>query len=317
MRGLRIEISSDDYPARLRSLKNPPSSLYYYCADKNKSLLDFLSSPISIVGTRKASLYGKRMVRGLVDSLEVYKPTIVSGLAAGIDSEAHLAAISAKLPTIAVLGMGIERMSRSNYVFKALLENENACIVSEYEPRMPATKWTFAERNRVIAALSDATIVAEAPSKSGALITAKHALQLDRKLYTIPGELDDPNFAGSNDLLRSNQAQAIYSPELLVRELGLQAVPEDLQSFVNYGFEKESFSSKESSCKELRAQGQNLSLEDMSLQILEFLRLAQKLSFDNLHLELGLDSQKLGEALSMLEVQGRVRRLSGSIYAAN
>ncbi len=196
--GAQILVSGDaDYPERLLALPDPPPVLFAIGS------VEQLSAPcVAIVGTRRATSYGERVTTELAAALARAGVTIVSGMARGIDSAAHRAALSTGGCTAAVLGTGVD--IAYPVAHRALHEEIAArgVLLSEELPGDRASGGSFPKRNRIIAALARATIVVEAPHRSGALITAAHALELDRAVAAVPGPIDVPQSAGSNALIR-------------------------------------------------------------------------------------------------------------------
>ncbi len=208
------------YPASLYELHDPPPALW---ARGNLALLSATSAAVvAIVGTRAATSYGERTTERLAGALASSGVVIVSGMARGIDAAAHRAALAVGGATIAVLGTGIDiaypAMHRSLHAQIA----GAGLLLSEELPGTTATPGSFPKRNRVIAALCAATIVVEAPHKSGALITASHALDLDRTVAAVPGPIDMRSFAGSNELLRDG-AHVIASVDDALALVGASA----------------------------------------------------------------------------------------------
>lgn len=276
-------ILEDDYPEILRHLKTPPTILYYY-GDISELRLD---RNIAIVGTRNSSSYGDNATRALVQSLSGSDACIVSGLAAGIDSAAHGAALESEMQTIAVLGSGLLEFNYAGLqrdLFKRMQVDPRSLILSEFAPDQTARAWTYAHRNRLIAAISQATVVIEAPSSSGALITAEHALHLGRKLYAIPADLSKESFKGSNKLLAESKARPIYSYEGLAEMLDLNVTTQDLR---------------------VNAPGANPILNAMDLE---------PVSLDHLMNKLQINQAKLFTELTMLELKGLVRKQAGGKY---
>jgi DNA processing protein len=179
---------------------------------------------VAIVGTRRATSYGLRVTRELSSALARAGACIVSGMATGIDGAAHVAALDAGGATIAVLGTGLGVVfPRGHRALQSRLAREGL-LLSELEPHEHGTRWTFPKRNRLIAALSALTIVVEAGEKSGAIITADHALDLGRSLGAVPGPIDQPQSAGSNGLLREC-AHVIACVEDALALIGLTPPP--------------------------------------------------------------------------------------------
>jgi DNA processing protein len=184
------------YPERLLDAPHPPKMLW---AEGNLSLLD--RRCVAIVGTRRATAYAERVARELGRVLALAGATVVSGLARGVDACAHRGALDAGGATAAVLGTGLDVVFPRAHAGLQRTIGERGLLLSELEPADPAHGGSFPERNRIIAALSVATIVVEGSQKSGALITAKHALEMGRNVGAVPGPIDVPQSAGSNQLL--------------------------------------------------------------------------------------------------------------------
>ena len=221
-RGVRLLLSLDaDYPSRLRDLEFPPVAIW---AKGDLSILDRRPG-IAIVGTRRATAYGLRVTREIATALTRAGAWIASGLARGIDAAAHVAALDADGSTVAVLGTGLDRVYPPAHGALQRTIGENGLLLSELAPDDLANGGSFARRNRLIAALVDAVLVVEAPLKSGALKTAGDAADLGRSLGAVPGPIDSPQSAGSNQLLRDS-AIAICSADDALALVGLSsAVP--------------------------------------------------------------------------------------------
>ena len=195
-----------DYPPLLKHIKHYPAGIY------TRGKINLSRHFLSIVGTRKNTRYGELQIKKLVQNLKNYPFTIVSGLAHGIDTIAHWSAIQENLQTIAVLGYGFDYLPRTKFkLVREILEKDGA-LISEYPPEREGTKYTFPERNRIIAGISPVTIVAEAPEKSGALITANLAFESDRTVFAIPGDIDRIESRGCNEIIRGNQASPLLDP---------------------------------------------------------------------------------------------------------
>lgn len=211
--GARLLLNGDDdYPASLTDLDHiapdqrlSPPVLF---AIGNSALLR--TTLVAIVGTRRATLYGERVTANIASALACAGAGIVSGMARGIDAAAHVAALSATGATIAVLGTGVDVAYPTTH--RALRERiaTTGLLLSEELPGDRANGGSFPKRNRIIAALAQVTIVTEAPARSGALITARYAMELGRTVAAVPGPIDSPQSAGSNCLLRDG-AYAIAS----------------------------------------------------------------------------------------------------------
>ena len=201
-----LTIQDAQYPARLRNVADPPLLLYY------KGVLpDFSQMPaIGVVGTRKATAYGMTIARQFGGQLAQCGGLVVSGGAAGVDSMALQGALEAGGQTVAVLGCGVDVVyPRTNRRLFMQIE-EKGCLLSEYVPGSQPKPWQFPERNRIISGLSNGVLVIEAPERSGALITARDALEQGRDVYAVPANIDMVSCVGSNALL-SDGAAAVFS----------------------------------------------------------------------------------------------------------
>ncbi|KEO72532.1 DNA-processing protein DprA [Anditalea andensis] len=196
-----LSYQDPNFPIRLKSYEDSPVILF------TKGNVDLNPSrSVGIVGTRNATAYGKSITRQIIEDLSPYKPTIISGLAYGIDIEAHRAALHQDLPTVAILGSPVDviypamHKSTSDAMMKA------GGVVSEFKLGSEMVPGNFPQRNRVIASLSDALIVVEAAIKGGALITAEIAFSYNKEVFAVPGNLQSPYSEGCNSLIRRMKA---------------------------------------------------------------------------------------------------------------
>jgi DNA processing protein len=216
---------TESYPTLLEQGSGPPKALWY-AGD-----VSVCSAPcISVIGSRQISPYGRQVIRTLIPPLVRMGLTIVSGLAYGVDGEAHRVALEMKGKCCAVLGSGLHQIYPE--VHQELAENivgSGGCIFSEYEPLAKPEKYTFPERNRIIAALSPVTLVIEAGERSGTLITARHALDAGREVMVVPGDIFNNGSFGVHQLLKQG-AHAITSPEDILEYYRLATPPEMIES---------------------------------------------------------------------------------------
>jgi DNA processing protein len=210
--------ADDDYPRLLLEIPDHPPILYYQ-GTIDKSENQGITPAIALVGTRSPSDYGRRWTQKLTHRLSKAGFTIVSGLAAGIDTEAHHTCLKAGGRTIAVLGTGVDVTYPASNRNLAKSIVEQGLLVSEYPAGTQPDRVNFPRRNRIIAGLSRATLVIEAPQKSGALITARLANDYNRDVYALPGSLDNPRSRGSLELLTQG-AQVILGEDELLEALG-------------------------------------------------------------------------------------------------
>ncbi len=214
--GIRVITPEDsEYPERLKYIENPPIAIYA----RGKRLDDSLPV-IGIVGARKSTEFGNKAAYSLAAKLSLCGFTIISGGAVGVDSFAHTGALNAGGNTILVLGCGMD----SDYlpVQQELREKaeQNGTVISEFEPRVPASRYTFPIRNRLISGLSLGVAVIEAGAKSGALITATYAMEQGKEIFALPGSLNQPQYGGTNDLLKDGAIPLLKVEDILEVYIG-------------------------------------------------------------------------------------------------
>lgn len=205
----KISINSKEYPSKLKNIYDPPQKLYVL---GNRELL--YQKIIAIVGMRKATQYGKKVAYTISKGLSQSGIVIISGLAIGIDTYAHIGAIQGK--TIAVLGSGINNIyPKENIELARKIIKNGGCIISEYEIREKPEKLHFPQRNRIISALSDGVTIIEAGKKSGALITAEFALEQGKDVFAIPGDINKKESEGCNELIKDGATLVTSYQEIL------------------------------------------------------------------------------------------------------
>jgi len=188
-----------DLPSLVRAIHDPPVGLFV----RGEAALEMLARPaVAIVGARACSGYGASVARSLARELAAAGLVVVSGLARGVDGEAHRGALEAGGTTVAVLGCGVDRDYPAAHAELARRVAETGLIVSEYAPGVEPAPWRFPARNRIVAGLCAATVVVEARERSGALITADLALEEGREVFAVPGEITSALSAGTNALLK-------------------------------------------------------------------------------------------------------------------
>lgn len=208
-----VTYGDSGYPRRLKNVEDPPLVLYY------KGVLpDWENVPvIGVVGTRKASSYGLEMAKQLGYQIASAGALVISGGAMGIDAEAMTGTLGAGQPALAVLGCGVDVVYPKHNAALLAKTAENGCLISEYPPKTPAYTWNFPRRNRIISGIANGILVVEAPQKSGALITARYALDQGRDVFVVPGNANTASCAGSNMLLRE-RAIPVFSGWDAVKE---------------------------------------------------------------------------------------------------
>jgi len=262
-----------DYPSQLFELEDPPACLFV------KGKIPEGNS-VSIVGTRKTTPLGLSLSRSFGCDLASAGLIVVSGMADGIDQASHNGALDANGKTIAVLGEGFDVLP----IHKKKLSEQivvNGAVISEFPPNFPASSWTYPFRNRIIAALSKATLVIEAPEKSGALITARYALDLHRDILATPGAPGVKSFAGCNKLIKDG-ARLVDCVEDVLDVFGIEN-RENLEQ-----------------------------LSEVEVSIVELCN--EPCLFDKIADELGLDSNAVMGYLTVLDMKGLVKKLPGGFY---
>ena len=237
-----IKKSSRDYPKILKEIPDAPKQLYVRGSLPKDHTLNF-----AIVGTRAASDYGRTLAFKIAKELAELGFNIISGLALGIDTQAHLGALEGKGKTTAVMGSAIDNNSiypseNLNLVKKII--SSGGAVISEYEPGTKSEIWFFPERNRIIAGLSQGVLVVEAPEKSGALITARLALEQNREVFAIPGSIFSKNSYGTNYLIKSG-AKMVTAVDDILEELNLADLKTASLRDISRREKKEELSSEE------------------------------------------------------------------------
>jgi DNA processing protein len=200
------------FPPLLRSIHDPPPGLFL----RGSADPELLRRPgVAVVGARSCSPYGAQVARMIGRELAAAGLVVVSGLARGIDGEAHRGALEAGGHTVGVLGCGPDRDYPASHAQLAARIRESGLVVAEYAPGVEPAPWRFPARNRIIAGLSAATVVVEARDRSGALITADLALEEGREVFAVPGEITSALSSGTNDLLRLGATPLTSSKEVL------------------------------------------------------------------------------------------------------
>jgi DNA processing protein len=215
---IRLRPRDPLFPERLRAIFDPPPALYLR-GDGEPALL--ARRAVAVVGARSCSPYGAQVARRLGRELAAAGLVVVSGLARGVDGEAHRGALEADGTTIAVLGCGIDRDYPASHAQLSRRIEERGLVVSEYEPGVEPAPWRFPARNRIIAGLCEAVVVVEARERSGALITADFGLDEGREVFAVPGEITNSLSAGTNALLKLG-ATPLTSPNDVFEALGME-----------------------------------------------------------------------------------------------
>jgi len=278
-----------DYPQRLRNCSDAPVILYF------KGKTDFNKQRvISIVGTRKASDYGKTICEQLLNDLAALDIIVVSGLAYGIDICAHKAALKNNISTVGVLAHGLDRVYPSAHKSIADKMVDNGGLLSEYISETNPDKENFPTRNRIVAGISDAVVVIEAAHRGGALITAEIANNYNRDVFAVPGRVNDIYSQGCNRLIKTNKAALIESAADLVYILGWELQKEK---------------TKPTSQRKLF-----IELSNDENAIVQLLNEHKQLDVDTLANLGNLPLSKISSALLTLEFSGILKSLPGKRY---
>lgn len=279
--------TSKTYPQRLKHCVDSPLMLYYKGnADLNSGKI------ISIVGTRRASDYGKEICNKIIEDLAALNIIVVSGLAYGIDSKAHQAALNYNLETVGVLAHGLDRIYP--YSNRALAEKMiySGGLITDFMSRTNPDRENFPKRNRIIAGMSDALVVIETAMKGGALITANIANSYNRDVFAVPGKLTDKYSEGCNFLIKTNKAALIQSAR-------------DIQYIM--GWEP----------KEVKSSRQQKLFEELTPEevlVMKLINENEESGIDHIVFQSKLTPSKIAAILLNLEFKGMVKSLPGKIY---
>ncbi|HPH60088.1 MAG TPA: DNA-processing protein DprA [Candidatus Syntrophosphaera sp.] len=276
---------AENYPPALANILAPPLILWHR-GDLAAALQQVC---LAVVGTRKPTAYGRASCAKLLGPVCKQGATIVSGLANGIDTVAHTTALENASRTIAVLAGGLETIYPPNNRDLAERIIAQGALVSEFDPGTKLDPWNFVARNRVISALASNVFIVEGPMDSGAMITAKHAIEQNRDLMALPGEINHPNAQGPNYLIK-NGAQCVTSPEDILSALGLDASDDQQLEILP-----------------------QLSADEQKLYDL-FTGEQRELSFDELLLRSGHKFGKLSTLLLNLELKGCISKTGGNSF---
>ncbi len=281
-------ITDEHYPKRLLNCFDSPSLLYYRGnANLNTSRI------ISIVGTRNNSSYGKVVCEKFVEELKDENILIVSGLAFGIDTIAHKAALRNSLQTVAVLAHGLDRIYPEQNKSLAKQITGHGGLLTEFISNTNPDKQNFPKRNRIVAGMCDAVIVVESSKKGGSLITAELGNGYNKDVFAIPGRTNDAKSEGCNYLIKNNKAALINSADDLLEMMGWKSIPKP-------------------SSKKQRELFIELAPDEKT--VLDILQQQDGIHIDELYFKSGLSSSAVATALLMLEMQNIIVSLPGKVY---
>ena len=283
--GVRVLTWHDEeYPPRLKEIYDKPPVLFM-----KGDLIPADERSVALVGTRRPTAYGREAARQLTADLAQSGVTIVSGLARGIDGIVHRTALESGARTIAVLGSGVDVIYPPEHRSLAQQVAESGAVISEHPLGARPDAQNFPRRNRIISGISLGTLVVEAPVTSGALLTARHALEQDREVFAVPGSILSPTSRGSNQLIRDSGAKLVTSADDVLEELNLSAVEHQLELAAFFPE------------------------DEAQAAVLKYV------TFDPIHIDeitrtSALSASTVGGALTMMELRGLVRQVGGMNY---
>lgn len=281
-------LTDKNYPQRLQNCYDSPTLLFYKgSADLNASKI------VAIVGTRTNTEYGKQFTEKLVKELSEQNITIISGLAYGIDAMAHKAALKNSLSTVGVVGHGLDKIYPSDHagLAKDMIKNGGG-ILSEFFSGTKPDKHNFPLRNRIVAGISDATVVVETNIKGGSMITGNLANAYNRDVFAVPGRTNDPKSSGCNHLIKNNKAILLTDADELLEVMGW----------------------KERKTKPKKQKELFIELTPEEKQVIQLLQEKETVAIDEINLILGLSSSTIAAAILNLELQNVVASLPGKMY---
>jgi DNA processing protein len=284
--GIRaLTLLDDDYPANLRNVADPPPVLFVRGELRSED-----TRAVALVGTRRATAYGHAVAERLARDLVAAGVSVVSGLAKGVDTTAHQAALASGGRTIAVLGNGLDQVypPENAGLARRIVEASGGAVVAEFSPGIPPDAVNFPRRNRIISGLSLATVIIEAPEKSGALITADFALEQGRDVLAVPGSILSPASVGTNQLIRQGAI-----PVTCVEDI-LEVIGPPVENTPALVRDVPSLAAEESAvCQALGGEPRHV---------------------DDLARTLGMGPGTISATLTMLELKGLARQVGSMLY---
>lgn len=286
-----LTLKDEDYPSRLRECDDAPLALFYRGnADLNAQRV------ICMVGTRHATTYGQELCNHFLSDLSALCPDmlVISGLAYGIDIHAHRAALQNRFQTIGVLAHGLDRIYPAEHRKTAIEMMQQGGLLTEFPSGTNPDRQNFVKRNRIVAGMSDATIVVESAAKGGALITAELAGSYHRDCFAFPGRCNDEYSAGCHNLIKKNQATLLTSAKDLVEAMGWDSQPKAIKTVQRELFPE---------------------LSEEEERIVKRLgRAPEGLQINTLVVETNIPVNRMTALLFELEMKGVIRALAGGVY---
>lgn len=289
-----LKYNDEDYPQRLVECDDAPVVIYY----KGSQNLN-ATRMVAVVGTRHCTVYGQDLIRNFIAELQRLCPTcvVVSGLAYGVDIHAHRNALDNNLPTVGVLAHGLDQLYPPRHMETAQRMLEQGGLLTEYMTQTNADKVNFVRRNRIVAGITDATVLVESAEKGGGLITARIAADYHRDVFAFPGAVGATYSAGCNMLIRNNEAQLITSAQDMMMAMRWDSEMQ-LQQAKSVGIERSLF-------PQLTPQEQ---------QLVDVLAITDNLSANILSVKTNISIQQVTTLLFQLEMKGVVKALAGGSY---
>ncbi len=289
-----LHIADDRYPQRLRQTFDAPLVLFFIGnANLNEHRV------INIVGTRKCTLYGQDLIRRFITDLKALCPRtlIVSGLAFGVDINAHRNALENGFSTVGVLAHGLDQIYPSQHRETARQMLSQGGLLTEYPSHTNADKKNFIRRNRIVAGMCDATILVESAAHGGGLITTRLAQDYGRDVFAFPGAVGNPYSVGCNNLIRKSEAMLITSAEDFVESMGWTD-DKTLSEAQEAGIERQLF----------------VDLSDDEQKIVNALKEENDMQANVIATKLGMEISKVSASLFSLELNGMIKNVAGNIY---
>ena len=282
-------ITEKDYPRRLLHCYDSPTLLFYKgTANLNAAKI------IAVIGTRSHTEYGRQLTEKIVRDLAPLQPLVISGLAFGIDALAHKAALKYGSPTVGVLAHGLDMLYPPEHHSLAREMIRNGGLLTEFRGKVLPDKHHFPTRNRIVAGMTDATIVIETGIKGGSMITAELANGYNKDVFSFPGRITDSKSAGCNQLISSNKAVLLHDAQQLVELMNWEEKKKPARLL-----QRELF----------------VELNEDEKKIVQLLREKETTGIDELNIRSGLSSSAVAAALLQMELRGIVRSLPGKLYA--
>jgi DNA processing protein len=276
----------EEYPQKLLAIKKYPERLH--CIGNCKILNNMAT--VAIVGSRNCTAYGRKYAEIFAKELSKSGITVISGLALGIDTEAHLGAVKGKGNTIAVLGGGLDNVTPEEniWLYNKILY-EGGCIVTECEDEEIAVSQSYQKRNRIISGIADSVLIVEASNKSGSMITAKHAKEQNKEIYCIPNRIDESCSSGIQQLIREG-AKIVTRPEQIIKKFNKKQVKNN-------------------------SDNSSINLPNEYMEI--YTSLVSEKTIEELSEILNMEISELNSKLAIMEIEGYVNRKSPNMYERN